>query len=80
MIDNMVFLQKLKRKIEGDLKLTQEAVGDLERIKADLNAALQRKEKEAQSMGAKIEEELLVQLLHPAGQLLHLLPILAAQG
>ena len=55
--DNMVFLQKLKRKIEGDLKLTQEAVGDLERIKADLNAALQRKEKEAQSMGAKIEDE-----------------------
>lgn len=57
MIHNMVFLQKLKRKIEGDLKLTQEAVGDLERIKADLNAALQRKEKEAQSMGAKIEDE-----------------------
>ena len=55
--DNIVFLQKLKRKIEGDLKLTQEAVGDLERIKADLNAALQRKEKEAQSMGAKIEDE-----------------------
>ena len=51
------FLQKLKRKIEGDLKLTQEAVSDLERIKADLNAALQRKEKEAQSMGAKIEDE-----------------------
>ena len=50
-------MQKLKRKIEGDLKLTQEAVGDLERIKADLNAALQRKEKEAQSMGAKIEDE-----------------------
>ena len=47
----------MKRKIEGDLKLTQEAVGDLERIKADLNAALQRKEKEAQSMGAKIEDE-----------------------
>ena len=49
--------EKMKRKIEGDLKLTQEAVGDLERIKADLNAALQRKEKEAQSMGAKIEDE-----------------------
>merc|ERR1711962_727155 len=50
-------VEKLKRKIEGDLKLTQEAVGDLERIKSDLNAALQRKEKEAQSMGAKIEDE-----------------------
>merc|ERR1712032_1493164 len=33
----------LKRKIEGDLKLTQEAVSDLDRIKADLAAGLQRK-------------------------------------
>merc|ERR1719320_1812337 len=47
----------LKRKIEGDLKLTQEAVGDLDRIKADLGAALQRKEKELMSMSAKIEDE-----------------------
>ena len=39
----------MKRKIEGDLKLTQEAVSDLERIKADLGAALQRKEKEMAS-------------------------------
>merc|ERR1719499_2876803 len=44
-------------KIEGDLKLTQEAVSDLERIKADLQAALQRKEKEMGSMAAKIEDE-----------------------
>merc|ERR1712226_1369602 len=50
-------VEKLKRKIEGDLKLTQEAVGDLERIKSDLTAALMRKEKEMQTMGAKIDDE-----------------------
>merc|ERR1712223_981420 len=50
-------VEKLKRKIEGDLKLTQEAVSDLDRIKADLGAALQRKEKELMSMSAKIEDE-----------------------
>merc|ERR1711936_17698 len=50
-------VEKLKRKIEGDLKLTQEAVGDLDRIKADLAAGLQRKEKELMSMSAKIEDE-----------------------
>merc|ERR1712212_1205687 len=41
----------------GDLKLTQEAVSDLDRIKADLAAGLQRKEKELMSMAAKIEDE-----------------------
>merc|ERR1712226_312276 len=50
-------VEKLKRKIEGDLKLTQEAVGDLDRVKADLAAGLMRKEKELQSMAAKIEDE-----------------------
>merc|ERR1719341_2218259 len=50
-------VEKLKRKIEGDLKLTQEAVSDLDRIKADLAAGLQRKEKELMSMSAKIEDE-----------------------
>merc|ERR1719394_1468357 len=49
--------KKSKRKIEGDLKLPQEAVSDLDRIKADLGAALQRKEKELMSMSAKIEDE-----------------------
>merc|ERR1712180_461523 len=50
-------VEKLKRKLEGDLKLTQEAVGDLDRIKADLTNTIQRKEKELASMGAKIEDE-----------------------
>merc|ERR1711935_1095816 len=43
--------------IEGDLKLTEEAVSDLERIRAELAANVQRKEKEISSMQAKIEDE-----------------------
>ena len=37
-------VEKTKRKIEGDLKLTQEAVGDLERAKTELNQTVARKE------------------------------------
>merc|ERR1719228_741669 len=47
----------MKRKIEGDLKLTQEAVSDLERVKAELSQTIQRKEKDLSSLGAKIEDE-----------------------
>merc|ERR1711935_550438 len=43
--------------IEGDLKLTEEAVSDLGRIRAELAANVQRKEKEISSMQAKIEDE-----------------------
>merc|ERR1712106_1142799 len=50
-------VEKIKRKIEGDLKLTQESVADLERVKSDLQAVLQRKDKEFASVGAKIEDE-----------------------
>merc|ERR1719158_1910291 len=50
-------VEKTKRKIEGDLKLTQEAVGDLERVKTELNQSLARKEKEYQALAAKIEDE-----------------------
>merc|ERR1711878_238609 len=50
-------VEKIKRKVEGDLKLTQEAVSDLERIKSELGQTVQRKEKELASMGAKIEDE-----------------------
>ena len=42
--------------MEGDLKLTQEAVSDLERVKSELNQTVQRKEKEISSMSAKIED------------------------
>merc|ERR1712002_1022433 len=50
-------VEKMKRKMEGDLKLTQEAVSDLERTIAELNGSLQRKEKESGSLSAKIEDE-----------------------
>merc|ERR1712139_559622 len=50
-------VEKSKRKIEGDLKLTQEAVSDLERVKAELNQAVARKEKESSALNAKIEDE-----------------------
>merc|ERR1712226_1754657 len=50
-------VEKLKRKVEGDVKLTQEAASDLERIKSELNQTVQRKEKEIASMSAKIEDE-----------------------
>merc|ERR1719225_743623 len=50
-------VEKMKRKVEGDLKLTQEAISDLERINSELSQAVQRKEKEFTSLGAKIEDE-----------------------
>merc|ERR1712226_1086824 len=50
-------VEKLKRKVEGDLKLTQEAVSDLERTKGELNQTIQRKEKEIASVSAKIDDE-----------------------
>merc|ERR1712008_375720 len=50
-------IEKLKRKVEGDLKLTQESISDLDRVKAELSQAVQRKEKEAAALGAKIEDE-----------------------
>merc|ERR1711872_441443 len=50
-------VEKLKRKIEGDLRLTQEAAAELERVQAELNQNVQRKEKEFATMAAKIEDE-----------------------
>ena len=47
----------MKRKVEGDLKLTQEAVSDLERVNTELAQVVQRKEKEVSSIAAKIEDE-----------------------
>ena len=50
-------MEKLKRKVEGDLKLTQETISDFEHVKADLSQTSMRKEKECSSMAAKIEDE-----------------------
>merc|ERR1711923_229438 len=46
-----------ERKVEGDLKLTQEAISDLERVKAELLGGVSRKEKEASALSAKIDDE-----------------------
>jgi myosin heavy chain 6/7 len=43
--------------LEGDVKLTQEAVADLDRVVTELSQTVQRKEKELASVGAKIEDE-----------------------
>merc|ERR1711976_841586 len=50
-------VERLKRMVQGDLKLTQETISDLDRVKAELNQAVQRKEKEAAALAAKIEDE-----------------------
>lgn len=50
-------VEKQKRKVEGDLKLTQEAVADLERNKKELEQTIQRKDKEVASLTAKLEDE-----------------------
>merc|ERR1711915_716353 len=41
----------------GDLKLTQEAVSDLERVKAELSGGVARKDKEGSALSAKIDDE-----------------------
>lgn len=50
-------VEKSKRKLEGDLKSTQESVDDLERVKRDLEEQLRRKDGEIANMGVKNEED-----------------------
>merc|ERR1719412_3101489 len=50
-------IEKLKRQVESNLKLTQETVSDLERNKIEAGQVLQRKEKECSSLNGKIEDE-----------------------
>merc|ERR1711937_314427 len=50
-------VDKSKKKVEGDLKLTQEALSDLDRVKSDLSANVARKEKEGSALSAKIDDE-----------------------
>ncbi|KAG0710437.1 Myosin heavy chain, muscle [Chionoecetes opilio] len=49
--------EKAKRKIEGDLKLTQEAIADLERNQKDIENNIHRKDKEYAALVSKIEDE-----------------------
>ena len=50
-------MEKSRRKIEGDLRVSQEAVAELERNKAELAQSIQRKEREFSAIMAKIEDE-----------------------
>merc|ERR1711887_433823 len=50
-------LEKAKRKVEGDLKMAQDAVADLERTKREIEAVIAAKEKNNQLLGAKLDDE-----------------------
>merc|ERR1712013_342901 len=49
--------EKQRRKIEGDLKITQEVVGEMERAKKELDQAVLRKEREIGDLNSKLGEE-----------------------
>ena len=50
-------IQKAKHKLDGDLRCSQEAALELERSKAEVQQAIQRKDKEFAAIQAKIEDE-----------------------
>merc|ERR1712173_209249 len=50
-------IEKERRKVEGELKVTQESVSDLERSKKELEAAIGRKEKDFSALASKLEDE-----------------------
>merc|ERR1711892_120956 len=50
-------VDKERRKIEGELKICQETVAELERSKQELEAAIMRKENEMGGMASKLDDE-----------------------
>merc|ERR1719150_2593419 len=50
-------VEKERRKVEGELKVTQETVSDLERSRKELENAISRKEKDASGLFSKLEDE-----------------------
>merc|ERR1719186_1815313 len=50
-------LEKERRKVEGELKICQETVAELERSKKELEAAIMRKENEMGGMASKLDDE-----------------------
>merc|ERR1712080_812162 len=52
-IDN----EKARRRVEGELKVAQEAVGELERQKKDGELTIGRKEKDVSSLASKLDDE-----------------------
>merc|ERR1719167_533409 len=50
-------LEKQKRKVEGELKMAQDSVADLERSKRDMEAIIGNKDKNNAQLAAKLDEE-----------------------
>ena len=50
-------IEKDRRKIEGELKICQETVAELERSKKELEAAIMRKESEIGGLAYKLDDE-----------------------
>jgi len=49
--------EKDRRNIEGGLKMAQESVGDIERTRKELEAAIMRKDSEIGNLASKLEDE-----------------------
>jgi len=52
-----VIVEKERRKVEGDLKVMQENLADLERSKKELEATVMRKDNEINALGGKLDDE-----------------------
>merc|ERR1712061_23186 len=50
-------VEKERRKVEGELKVTQESVCDLERARKELEGTIERKEKDAGGLLSKLDDE-----------------------
>merc|ERR1711936_1400065 len=50
-------MDKERRKVEGELKITLETVAELERSKKEIEAAIMRKENEISSFVSKLDDE-----------------------
>merc|ERR1712168_896316 len=50
-------IEKQRRKVEVDLRVTQESVGDLERQKKELEGTIGRKEKDFAAAASELDDE-----------------------
>ena len=50
-------MEKAKKKVEGDLKMTQETVEDLERVKRDLEELSRKKDGEISNLNGRLEDD-----------------------
>merc|ERR1719369_1592624 len=52
-----VLVEKERRKVEGELKMVQDSVADLERNRKELEGAIMRKDKDINGLAVKLEDE-----------------------